>query len=413
MVLAASFCLLLISIGSYSLVHDHLHPSVVFSAIWGILMLLLFISSSYGYFPFESGALLFVIISILTFSIVSLATHSLFSNRLSKSLITFPTININIRKLIIYFLILNIIVIPIWYIDIQSIGFGNNLIEKAYFIRHLSTNGEKVFGPLVGNYFIFGFILMSLVTVLLVQKKINIVYYLFFIFPFISMGIISNGRAALIKSLLSIFFVYKFTGGKISFKFIIIILSLFVIIFIGGALLVGKQGIELNMSFSQILLLSLQNLADYILQGAILFSRYYVGIIHVTKDWTPMQGIEIILHKFGYATTFIQNLVDFNYFTENRDGNVYSIFFSTYPRYGFIGNLLWLSLYSIIVTVFYTVAKRGNIYALLVSAYFFGALILSIFSDGIGSSLYLLLKTYIFFKIIKLFLFEKKGKIIK
>jgi len=405
---SAGFILLVIAYGSYMMTRDMFHPAVVFSMVWGISITLLTFLPLLGYFSIEHEVLLLYILSGFVFSITALFTQWYFHGKMTnQNKNKLPFIKVKTRYLLYFIFIIHIVIIPQWYNDIMNATGGGSIYRISYMLRNLQTHGEKIHGILVANYFTLGLAVIPILTILYVQKQIRGFTYIIALMPWLMMSLVSNGRSSLIALLIALFVIYKLSGGKFTLRFYLIGLILFVTIFTGGAILTAKQGITEDSSLNETLQAVFMNFSDYTFQGPILFSRYYAGLIHVSEQWSPLNGVYTLLNKVGMANLPKINIKDYHYFSILNDGNVYTIFFSIYPKVGILGALLYTSLYSFITTLFYFIGKRGNLLFLVLYSYLFSAMVLSIFSDRFGPDLYFYIKV-IFFIILITLLFRKK-----
>lgn len=135
-----------------------------------------------------------------------------------------------------------------------------------------------------------------------------------------------------------------------------------------------------------------------------MFSEYFDGKIDIRENWDAMNNFLHILNNLGITNVEISQHADFAMFGYDAEdyGNVYSIYFSIYPHYGYFGLFFFITLYSIISTIFFKLSKLGGIFCLYVSGTLFASSLLSVFMDGYGYLIYFFMKSFVFFIFVKL-----------
>ena len=98
---------------------------------------------------------------------------------------------------------------------------------------------------------------------------------------------------------------------------------------------------------------------------------------------------------------------EFNLYGDGLEGNVYSLYFSIFPGFGVLGVVFFIALYSAASTYAYLKAKQGHIFYMVISAYLYSAIVLSLFSDTFLPSLWFFMKVFVIVVFVLLF-FSKK-----
>lgn len=102
---------------------------------------------------------------------------------------------------------------------------------------------------------------------------------------------------------------------------------------------------------------------------------------------------------------------EFNLYGDGLDGNVYSLYFSIFPGFGVVGVIFFITLYSAASTYAYLKAKQGHIFYMVISAYLYSAIVLSLFSDIFLPSLWFFIKVFVI--VIFVLLFFSKNQLHK
>lgn len=383
----------------YMIVKDKIHPATVFPAVWGITLLFISMLPSIGFRPIDNGSLLIFVLGGLFFSLASVLSHLLIAGQIKirKSDIIFDA---DIKPAISIILFLNCIVFFISIHEFMALGGG--LFQAAYTARSMQVSGERIFSPIVTNYMLLGLIVIPLLTMARINKKINLFAYCLIVLPWAFLILLTAGRSGLIKLILALVFIYYIMVRKVSFKLILTGVFFFLFIIVLGALTTDKVTIGAHESIGQIVQQFSGHIASYAFQGPILFSQYYNGSAVVATNWSPFTSIEHIISFFGGAAPPGINLEYNSYgYSSEMVGNVYSLYFSVLPNFGILGGLLIMIGYSFLSTYFYIKARAGNLIYLLMSAYIFSAIVLSIYSDNFLTQIWFFIKLIIavfFFK---------------
>jgi oligosaccharide repeat unit polymerase len=405
-----SVILLLFSALCARLTRSLISPAFVFSFVWGVALFILSFTPLIGFYPITSNALLIFVFGAILFSMTSLVTHVICIKwRINENLNYNQALSLNFNQILIYFNILSIIIIPILISDVMS--YGGSLAEISYNLRVASLQGEKVGSFATANYSVIAFFLSILFIYAINKKQLNVLWVVVSLAPFLISTLVLAGRSGLISLMLSWLFVYLLTGGKINLKAIVIFIALFLFVLVFGATLVNKVDVNNSNVFDSISILGV-HILDYLFQGPILFSRYFDNQLSIKENWDTLNSVCHALSKVELCTPISNIHADVGKFGPDKLGNVYSIYFAIFPHYSYIGIAFFIIFYSIITTYFFDKAKYGNIFALVVSGFLFGAIVLSIFKDGFGSGFWLFIKFYLISIILVLF-FTKKGKFMK
>jgi uncharacterized membrane protein YfcA len=84
------------------------------------------------------------------------------------------------------------------------------------------------------------------------------------------------------------------------------------------------------------------------------------------------------------------------------------MYFSLYPKFGVLGVIAFLSLYSAISTYTYFKAKAGNVYYMMLASFFMSSIVLSLFSDQISSSWWSLIKLTVLIALVFVLFTDRK-----
>lgn len=401
--LMSSAILFLVSVLCARITRSLISPAFVFSFVWAVALFVLSFTPFFGFYSVTSNALLIFIFGAIIFSTTSLIFNDFLVNLKFKN--NNQLAFINFKGLLVAFNLLSILILPAVITNI--LGFGSNLIEIAYNIRYAAVHGESVVSTYSANYFVFCLFTSVLFVYAVVNKHLNFLVVAISLVPFLITILILNGRSGLISLILSWFFVYVFSGGKINTRSLMVFFLVGISIIFFGATLVNKVDVE-DSTFFNTLIILIEHIMDYLLQGPVLFSRYFDNEISINENWDTLNIACYIISKIDACVPLAQHQ-DIAKYGANKVGNVYTFYFSLLPHNSYIGSIFFIMLYSIITTYFYKKAKSGHVFSLVISGYLFGVMILTIFKDGFGYSLILFIKFYLL-SFVLVYFFTKKTK---
>ena len=365
---------------------DLFHPAVVFPAVWGVTTLAIATAKSFGYFQISVSANLIFFIGSILFVSGALAIKIKPNQRVSGD-----EYNINFKKIIVFCFCLHVLIAPLAWNEMNQIAGGfDDIFIAAYQLRAKSVSGEENVGPVVGNYLVVGSFFLPLLLIGWLQRKVNIKILIILSLPWVLLNILAGGRAGLISIILSSIYIYAILRGKISLKASLFFISSFVSILVTGNLLVGKIDADVDSSYLTILHESIRGFFDYFLQGPILFSEYLRNPNSINPTWDALRFPCYVWEKFGLCKTPSLHQ-DYLNFAQSDYGNVYSMFFSIFPPYGWFGLFLITPLYGYWIA-FHHARRLNSLSHLMMGSLLFSSIILSIFSDGFGPSIYFFLK---------------------
>jgi oligosaccharide repeat unit polymerase len=393
----------MLSLATFSYLHikrDFFHPAVVFPSVWAVTTLSIGLAKSFGYFQISVSAQLIFITGNILFVIGALAVKVKPNQRVEEF-----QFNLNFRKIVWFCLGLHIVIAPLAWREMSQIAGGiDDIFIAAYRLRAQSVSGEENVGIIVGNYLLVGYFFLPLLLIGWMKKKVNIRMFIALALPWIFLNIISAGRAGLISIILSLIYIYGTQGGKISSKVIFTFLFSTASVLVIGNLLVGKIDADIDSAYLLIIKQSIRGFFDYFLQGPILFSEYLNKPSSIKPTWDALIFPCYVLEKIKLCTTPFLHQGYMN-FSSNDVGNVYSIFFSIYPKYDFFGILFIIPIYGL-WAAFHHARRYKNIFHTLLSSYLYAAIMLSFFSDRFGPNIYFFLKIFILYTVVS-FAFKK------
>ena len=121
---------------------------------------------------------------------------------------------INARRMVVFFCILHVAILPSIYIDLTSLS--PDLIQAAYIARHRSVEGDNVLGWAASNYLQIGTMLIPLFVVCYLKKWCSAPALLLISTPWALLILLASGRSGLLQLLIGLFFIWIIVRGKLS-----------------------------------------------------------------------------------------------------------------------------------------------------------------------------------------------------
>ena len=396
--LVVAVCLLILASSLRLTLNDWVHPAVVCPAVWGVVLLLIGgLGPFIGFYELQVSAL-----AVFTFGTLMFVLGSLIGDLITRHIEPGRPPNIverlNYVRLAQFAVIAHLIMIPLWWADVRNITEGaDSIFALAFELRYQAVTTNTTVGPLVGNYLVLGYIMLPVLLVGALRKQISAWAVLAVGVPWVLENLLTNGRAGTVQLFLVGIYIAIAMGQRIRLKVLLVSLTAFMALFGAGAILVGKSGIQSDVPASDIAYLVLKNLVDYTVQGPILFSEYLSNKKAIIPSWDALVFPCQVLSKIGACNVppLHQDYLDFG--VNDQVGNVYSVYFSIYPRYGMAGVTSITLIYGAWAAYHHSRNRDAfSFYHLVIGGYLFSAIVLAIFSDLFFPSLYFFIKVVMF-----------------
>jgi len=383
-------------------------PATAMLLTWGGALVALSFLPLMGFYHLAAEAVLLYVLGAGWFAFVAILT-SWVLNRYSKPaehLSGGTAGHLNYSRLLLLWAAIALFAYPLAVLNVLS--FGSNIVEISYHIRRASLSGEAILHPIVSNLFLLLGVLANVILFGVIQKKVKLMTFVVLVAPLVVINLIVAGRSGLVSLILGWLVILSVFSDKLKLRYLALpILFLIFVLYFGGVW-VKKFDVE-GQSAGSALFVLVEHIFDYLFQGPVLFSRYFTGEINVATNWDFLNSACHIVSKIGMCQP--NNIhADFANYGALRSGNVYSIYFSIVPLYGFLGLLLAFGVYSVFLSVTFYMMKARSLFSLAVYPLMFSAIVLSLFKDGIGSSLYWLIKVFIICLFLRFMFSERKFK---
>lgn len=383
-------------------------PATAMLLTWGGALLALSFLPLMGFYHLSVEAVLLYVLGSGWFALVAILT-SWVSNKYSKPAEHFsrgPADRLNFSRVVLLWAIIAVIAYPLAVLNVLS--FGSNIGEISYNIRKASVSGETILHPIVSNLFVLLGVLANIVLYGVTQKKVKLMSFVILVAPLVVISLIVAGRSGLVSMILGWLVILAVFSDKLKLRYLALpILFLFFVLYFGG-LWVKKFDVE-SQSAGNALFVLFDHIFGYLFQGPVLFSRYFTGEINPETNWDFLNSACHMLSKLDFCKPLPQHQ-SFSQYGIARFGNVYSIYYSVVPIYGVLGVALVFGVYAVFMSVLFRMLKRISVFSIVVYPTMFAAVVLSLFTDGIGYSFYWIVKVSIICLFLRLIFSEKKVK---
>ncbi|ELI9684350.1 O-antigen polymerase [Vibrio vulnificus] len=408
--LLGSLSLFLTCSTAYFVTRSVFSPAVIFPLTWAIALLFLSCVTPFlGFYQITSWSIVVFVTGGMLFSVVSCIITKVFHIN-EKVFFSMTLDDIDYAGIVKFFYVGVLLTSPVVFVALMN--YGDDIVQIASRIRYERIHGEGNITPgVVQNWFLLAFFLIFIIFAGVLKGKVKLLYVVFPIVVTLVLYLILEGRSSIIMQVFAWFFLMVYIKNGIGLKGLGFVTSALLFFIVLGSFFVSKVKVN-DMTIMQEFFLYLKHILSYLYQGPILFSRYYDGSINIRENWNALNSFFHILKNLGLYSGDISQHADFRRFGYGADdvGNVYSIYFSILPHYTYIGACFFITIYSMIATVFYNLSRFGGVFSLYVSGILFSSSLLSVFMDGFGYLLYFFMKIFIFFMLINVF-FNKKIKL--
>jgi oligosaccharide repeat unit polymerase len=265
--------------------------------------------------------------------------------------------------------------LPLWWNEVTRVaGDASSFLVVAYKVRAATTAYEDSIGSVVANYLVAGLILMPVLLIGRARGQISLPLLIVTVVPWLVANLVANGRGSLLQFVIASGYAVHMQAGRIRKTTALGLVGIFLLVFVGGILLVGKEGVTETSGLADVGEAALQNFFGYLLQGSVLFGKYMAGVVDVAPRWDALSFFCIAGSKLGLCVPADLHL-DFNaYRPDGAWGNVYSVYFSIYPNYGMMGVVAFMALYGAWTSLHHEGAARSLAHT-LVAAYLVSSIV--------------------------------------
>jgi len=208
------------------------------------------------------------------------------------------------------------------------------------------------------------------------------------------LNLLTATRAATVSLIFSLICVDWIRSRHIRWKFVVMMLLVFIAAFSVIAIELQKGDARADASISENIVPIVHSFVEYTCGGLIAFDRVVRNPSIIAHNWQVNRPFLQTLNKFGTQfeiPALHAEYVDVGY--NSFPQNVYTAYFA-YLDLGFIGMMGVICLIGLVATLFYKAAICGSHISALMYSVLFAGIVLSIFNEGLLFNLNFLVKLY-------------------
>lgn len=378
MIYIAIFLLGILLVGNYSVSRNLLYPPVLFAGVWLISIIGLAISGDTLY-PVSAETLLVFICGALFFSVGGLVVISSSANNRNKCISFNIMTEVRIHRFLDALLVFLLFGLPIyWFTITKNVDLSSQLFlveQRVIAVEHTEYN------PL-GNFVIIATFLalfMNLADDGSFRRRWRFAVAILLALVY---GGMTGTKGNAVTLLLTLAFTSFIRAGRINLKILGIVLSLAGIIFAIGLSLVNFAYMDLDISMDSMRLIA-ETMQNYWLGGLVAFERVVQTPESLLSNHHLNRFFLETANKFG-ADFYVPSIHPyFTSISDTQDANVYTIYFSYFKDFSWIGVGFGMSMLGLVLTWIYCIAIRGNTIAMMFYGMNASGILLSIQAEKI------------------------------
>lgn len=388
---------------NYKFSKSLLYPPVIFSFVWFLCLIGLLISGD-SLFTISSKTIMVYVLGGLFFSFGGIAYFFLYGTKENKNIINkvdLEKINNNLK---IYFdVILAIFIVgSIFYIRQFSEDFSDPLFFAKQRQIDVEASGVTREFSFLRNAIILGYFLLIVLQIhnkgLLLK---NWRYCLVFITTAVA-GSLTGSKGIIIHLTLMAFFLSSVKNNRINLKLLVITLSAGLLSFCFGLLLVSYEYATSSQNYINLLVDNANNIIEtvqaYWLGGLVAFDKVVENPNYLESTQNIFRGFIEMANNFG-ANYYIPSLhARFTCISISQCGaNTYTIYFSYFKDYRWMGIIIGLFIYGFIMSWIYRLATQRKIIFMALYAISMDGLFFSFHAEHFFLNLNFMVKIIILF----------------
>jgi len=400
MIYLAILILGLLLAGNYFVSKNILYPPALFTAVWFLTLIGLALSGD-TFYAVSSDALMVFIVGALVFSIGGWALFVV-DDLKSKTIVQFtPRQRIRVRRILdVVFLVL-VIGLPFYY---QSIATDVDLSDPQYFAkqREIAVRGTESSDrdfSLIKNL-----VYLSLFLALAMHFENDGTFsrrwrsYLSILLA-ILYGALTGTKGGMVRLILALSFISSMRAGNMNFIAMGTAVILALVLFAVGLFFVnyGYEDMEFSIETIQLLL---EGVRTYWLGGLVAFEDVFQSPNNLESVQHINRFFLETANGLGAHFTIPSLHAEYTRISQTEETNVYTIYFSYFKDYGWLGVTIGLFLLGSLLTWIYSHARRGNHLAMALYSMNAVGLVLSIHAEHFLLALNLYIKMLVFFYLV-------------
>ena len=365
--------------GNYAISRNFLYPPAIFTGGW-LLSIIGLVLSGDTFYAVSAETLLVYLVGALAFSMGGLVVFSGSAVNNVKPVSFSPMQITRICRFLDFFLLVALVGFPFfWAYVFKNADFSNpNLLNEQR--QGQVEASTQIYNPLDNLGAIAQFLAMGMYVNNDGSFSRKWRTYLSILLAIVYGGM-TGTKGNIVHLILNLSFISFMRAGRINF---VVLGSMFIIamtLFAAGLLVVNLSYMDLDVFSMDTIALLVKHIQGYWLGGLVAFER-------IVQSPESMESVRH-LNRFFLETA---NSLGANFYLPSRHAvythtsptdftNVYTIYFSYFKDYGWLGVLLGMSMLGGLLTWIYLLAHRGNPLAIIFYGVNMTGILLSVQAD--------------------------------
>jgi oligosaccharide repeat unit polymerase len=381
---------------NYFIARDIIAPEVIFAGVWLACSIGLAISGD-SLYPISANTYLVYIMGAIIFTLGCFFCNVVMP--IKNNVVAYPNYSNRPLKLILYiFFAIALIALPFYIHSLECVA---KLSDPLYFLKQrwhevhgvdLSQHQFNIFSNIAVMSIFLALVMYAERIRNFSRTRMNFFITWGSVFLALVYGSLTGTKGNAINLILMLMVLNFLFKKNVNFGKIIIYIAIVVSVFIVGIMFVNfaylsHEGVGFLFRIFQ----------SYFLGGLVAFDRIVQTpyVIESTQSISRFYLETANSFGFNYYVPIIH--AAYTFISPNMDANTYTIYFSYFKDYGWMGVIDLMFFYGFISKFIYILAKRGNIIAGLFYSMIASGIILSFHAEHFWLALNMYIKALLFF----------------
>jgi len=381
-----------------------LFPSALFSGLWAIFLLGLYLSGRMFY-PVATDTLLFYLWGACAFSFGAAATLLFSSMFTGATATTFMSSSASrgkaINRLLDIILVVLFLLLPIYWQRIQQLAGESDIASNFWIavrqqlIEYAMDEGTRKIS-ILDNFQTLS-ALVALAMYLqddgTIGRRIRTWCAVLLSLAY---DLMTAGRAEAVILLISLLGISWIRSRRVNWKQLAVVSVLFVSVFVSMALLLEKGFTRRDATLRENLPTFVEGFQEYAFGGIVAFDRVFHDPQKIPAVWGIDRVFVQAANKLGAKFSLPSSHAAFVDVGPEVETNVYTSYFAYFPHFGLIGTTVILLFLGSVTTRVFWAAHHGDRVAQLIYGILFSGILLSGYAEYFFMNLNFLAKAFLF-----------------
>jgi oligosaccharide repeat unit polymerase len=373
-----------------------LFPPIIFVSVWLLSFLGIFMAGNMFY-PVSELSYLIYIVGAVAFSFGGMSMLSL---KNQNGMMTFQVrkrqdVKYVTSLLIDVILIILIIGLPFYWkeitADLGDMQLGLAFAELRRMDNSMSDEGHPF--SFLRNFVIISQFIAMLAFYERAGSKFTQLRSIIAILLAILYGSLSGTKGNAINLLITLFFIYLIGGGRFSILKTLLLVSAILGFFSLGLIFVNFS----YMDTDDVIGMLAEYIMNYWVGGLVAFNTIALNPDFIPSTQPVGRFFLETARSLGMSIDVPSIHAKFIMISQTMDSNTYTIYFTYYKDYGWIGTIFFMFIYGFLTTWFYLRAKQGNPIYRFLFAILCAGIVFSFNAEHFFLGLNFFIKSFLFF----------------